>query len=250
MKRDSLKRNQYGGTIGGPIVKNKLFFFGGYQGTKTRSDPGDTIRFVPTAAMLSGDFITLTSPGCNAGRQINLTAPFVNNRINPAQFSRAAMNLAAKLPKAQDDCGKITYGLVEKINEMQAVGKVDYQRSANHSIFGRYLATTYALPPPLHFSDNILASTNAGFDNFAQSYALGDTYLMGSNTVNAFRMTDNRTAIAREHEPLFAARDVGVDAYSSLSDYMIVSSPAASISAEGHKATLRSVLPRIRPATI
>ena len=41
-KRDSLKRNQFGGTLGGPIVQNKLFFFGGYQGTKTRSDPGDT----------------------------------------------------------------------------------------------------------------------------------------------------------------------------------------------------------------
>lgn len=56
LNRDSLKRNQYGGTVGGPIVNNRLFFFGGYQGTKTRSDPGDTIRFVPTAAMLEGDF--------------------------------------------------------------------------------------------------------------------------------------------------------------------------------------------------
>jgi len=35
-KRDSLKRNQFGGTIGGPVVKDKLFFFGGYQGTKIR----------------------------------------------------------------------------------------------------------------------------------------------------------------------------------------------------------------------
>ena len=39
------------------------------------------------------------------------------------------MNIAAKLPQAQDECGKITYGLVEKLDEMQAVGKVDYQRS-------------------------------------------------------------------------------------------------------------------------
>src|SRR6185369_10022921 len=47
-RRDSLKRNQYGGTFGGPIRQHKLFFFGGYQGTKTRSDPGTTIKYVPT----------------------------------------------------------------------------------------------------------------------------------------------------------------------------------------------------------
>src|SRR5213078_2256116 len=76
-KRDSLKRNQYGGTLGGPIVGNKLFFFGGYQGTTTRSDPGTTFAFVPTAAMLAGDLRTFASPACNAGRQFNLGAPFV-----------------------------------------------------------------------------------------------------------------------------------------------------------------------------
>ena len=37
--RDSLNRNQFGGTLGAPIVKNKLFFFGGYQGRIERSDP-------------------------------------------------------------------------------------------------------------------------------------------------------------------------------------------------------------------
>src|SRR5258705_8875049 len=54
-KRDSLKRNQFGGTIGGPIKTNKVFFFSGYQRTTTRTDPAESIAFVPTAAMIAGD---------------------------------------------------------------------------------------------------------------------------------------------------------------------------------------------------
>jgi hypothetical protein len=49
---DGLNRNQVGGTLGGPIVQNKLFFFGGCQGTLARQTPRDNISFVPTAAMV------------------------------------------------------------------------------------------------------------------------------------------------------------------------------------------------------
>src|SRR5437870_4327576 len=72
VKGSTLKRNQFGGTIGGPVLKNKLFFFGGYQGTTVRQDPANAFAFVPTPAMLAGDFTAFASPGCNAGRTITL----------------------------------------------------------------------------------------------------------------------------------------------------------------------------------
>src|SRR5579864_4116739 len=72
-KRDTLKRNQFGGTVGGPIKKDKLFFFGGYQRTSLRSDPVQNTFFVPTPAMAAGDFTAITSPACTAnGKQVNL----------------------------------------------------------------------------------------------------------------------------------------------------------------------------------
>src|SRR5205814_10174802 len=140
---DGLLRNQFGGTLGGPIVQNKLFFFGAYQGTATRQTPNANIAFVPTAAMLAGDFTAFTSPACNGGRQVALRAPFANNQISPALFSPAALNLAKRLPTTTDPCGQVTYGTKDDNNEGQAVGKIDYQLTANHAMFGRYMATFF-----------------------------------------------------------------------------------------------------------
>ena len=55
-KRADFKRNQYGGTLGGPIVKNKLFFFVGFQGTKVRGTPSDTRYRTLSDAERVGDF--------------------------------------------------------------------------------------------------------------------------------------------------------------------------------------------------
>jgi len=225
--KSTLKRNQYGGTIGGPVVKNKLFFFAGYQGTKLRSDPANTQSFVPTAAMLAGDWTAFASPSCNAGVQRPLRAPFVqgaatpggvNYTINPALYSKVALYITdkvlASMPEQPDRCGLVTYGgAISKQDNWQFVSKVDFQKSDKHAIFGRSLLTSQYFPNGLSLTKNLLRSGAIGTDALSQSYTIGDTYLIGANTVQAFRLSVNRIRNWQIGNSFFSLCDAGATSF-------------------------------------
>jgi hypothetical protein len=209
----SLKRNQFGGTIGGPIVQNKVFFFAGYQGTTNRQDSADSRAFVPTAAMLAGDFTTFASAACSA-RPFTLKAPFVDNRIDPALFSPVAVRVAQRLPKADNPCGEVTYSQIKQDNEHQVLGRADYQASDKHTLFGRMVYMRFIKPASGEFTkDNALTLGDPRRVFQSMSYALGSTYLINPRTVNSLRLSVNRQTRNEKGPDYFGLSEFGSNIY-------------------------------------
>jgi len=205
--RDNLKRNQFGGTVGGPILKDRLFFFLGWQDTIQRSsNPASTT--LPTEAMLEGDF----QPCLGTGPV--LTAPYGtgtagdgatgNNVISPSMFSPVILALETHLPVAPGGaagsaaaCGAYNYQTPANFTENQGLARIDFHQSSKNTIFGRYFITNWNQPP----GNNSLSAAQGGLliaaiDGQAdrvQNLTLGDTYLVTSNIVNSVHVTGNRS---------------------------------------------------------
>jgi hypothetical protein len=212
--RDSVKRNQFGGTIGGAIKKDKLFFFAGYQGTTIRATT-PTINFLPTPQMLQGDWTTYASVGCN-GRQLNLTGTggvFVNNTIRPQQFDPVALNVVTRILKtspAPNPCGVVNYGTPSAENDFQVLGRLDYQMSDKNTVFARYFVYHPLNKPAGELTTNLLASTTPGNENKMQSVVLGDTYVISPTMVNSVRLSTTRAWFTNLSPSFFSWCDVGM----------------------------------------
>jgi hypothetical protein len=203
---DNLKRNQLGGTLGGPVRKDKLFLFTGYQGTLIRSAPAATTAVVPTPSMLNGDFRAFESQ-CFATPQ-TLKGPFVGNLLPASLISPQAVAMAKHFPVGPEPCGNVTYTQIANQNEHMGLAKMDYRISAKQSLFGRYYVT-HSLTPS-SYTGTELSVQNAGTDDMVNSFVLGHTYIVGPNALNTFHATLDRVGITKFQVPIISPSDIGV----------------------------------------
>jgi hypothetical protein len=192
---DSLKRNQFGGTVGGRIIRDKLFFFFGFQQSNIRQDPSSNTAFVPTAAALAGDFSALDNGPC-ATRSIKdpvTGTPLsqTNWKVNPSRFDPAAVALTKYLPITSDPCGKVSWGTPVHSNEQQYVGRGDWTISPKHNLYGRYFIDIYNLAAFFN-PKNVLVTATSGNYEKAQSMTFGDSYIISPSIVNSLHFTFSR----------------------------------------------------------
>jgi Carboxypeptidase regulatory-like domain len=221
--KDTLKRNQFGGTLGGKILTDKMFFFGGYQGTRNRQTSSATGYCIPTPAELSGDFSQMG--GNCAVNSTTIVDPVTGldisstRKLPASSISQEALNLSKMLPNSQaDQFGRVNVALPANNTEDQYIGRVDYSFNQNHSLFGRYFLTNYNAPA--YFSPtNLLLTTIAGNDERVQSFTLGYTFIISPRLVNTFhgsyaRRRNNRGPTAGG----INANTIGIDMFTYVPD--------------------------------
>ncbi|MGA9882612.1 MAG: TonB-dependent receptor [Candidatus Acidiferrales bacterium] len=202
---DGLKRNQFGGTIGGPIKKDKVFFFLGYQGTLIRDKPPANQAILPTASELQGNFQNYASQ-CRPGLQLN-SSYYTNNVLNYA-VPADVQSFASHFPVGPEPCGITTFQILANQNENMGIGRVDYQINSKQTLFVRYFGTHSLVPSS--YNGNELTVVNAGTNDTVNSLVVGHNYLLNNSMVNSFHFTLNTDGVTKFQVPIVNPVDVGV----------------------------------------
>jgi Carboxypeptidase regulatory-like domain/TonB-dependent Receptor Plug Domain len=146
-----LKQNQFGGSIGGPVLKNRMFYFGTYQGTRTSTASNGQVAFVPSAAERTGDFSDLL-PNTQLVNP-NTGVPYPNNQI-PVSPVAAYMLQHIPLPNGPDN--QLTFdGAPDRQNTNEFMAKTDLN-AGKHHLSGRYFQLNYTDPVVLPSPSNLL----------------------------------------------------------------------------------------------
>jgi hypothetical protein len=164
-QKSKFSRDVFGGTLGGPVVRNKVFFFGNYQGGRQDNPPTDSFVTVVPDEWRRGDLSSLLSRGIII-RDPLTGQPFPNNQIPTSRFSQFARNLFADealYPRAnvsrplgdfRQNYKGIT-GSNQKVDQVDL--KLDWNASSQDKLYVRYSRQAYQQTPlanvmPLSFS--------------------------------------------------------------------------------------------------
>lgn len=180
---DPLKQNQFGASLGGAILRNKLFYFGSYQGTRTNTSANGQVAFVPTAAERQGDFSDILPA-------IQLVNPvtgvlFPDNQIPKADLSPVALYFLQHVPLPNGPGRQLTYNGAPTIqNSDEFLIKADYNLGKHH-LSGHYFQRIYDVPIPSKalLNANVLESNYSPQHLVMKHISVVDIYTISSHSL-------------------------------------------------------------------
>jgi hypothetical protein len=205
-ERTSFKRNLFGGSVGGPIVKNKTFFFGSYQGARRREGQVAPLLTVLTPAERGCTAVTSGCVGTVADFSADSTQlmdPVTGNNYpnNQVPINPVIANYIAKyMPLPNVGTNQFISGPVARIRDDQFIVRVDHNISDKDTISGVYLFDD----SPDFFPFQIVKGASTGGDvpvgsafSDAKRFQTGSltwTHTISPSMVNEFRFAANRAA--------------------------------------------------------
>jgi hypothetical protein len=195
------QQNQFGGNLGGPIKKGRVFFFADYEGYRSRQGESE-FETLPTMLQRQGIFTETGNPTIYNPYNIDPTTghplPFANNTIPPSLIEPAAAKVMALLPAPNltVPIGQANYygsnSVSHDINTTD--GRVDYRIGDKDQFFARYsfLQAVLSNPPFLGTvigGDPFIAALS---DTHNQNAVISETHTFNSRTINEFRFGINR----------------------------------------------------------
>ncbi len=143
---EALKRNQFGGSLGGPIRRGQTFFFASYEGMRERQGLVFN-NVVPSAAMKTGDFSGIK----NQIYDPLTKQPFPGNIIPADRLSPQALYFAKYVPDPNTSTGTFAWAPVRELNMNQVTVRVDQNFGDKHRLFARYSYHGQSLQDPNSF---------------------------------------------------------------------------------------------------
>jgi len=213
-----VKQNQFGGAAGGPIIKDKWFFFGSYQGLRDRPQAVPVVATVPSAQHRSGDFSDLP-----AGKLTNPVDPLtgkpytdsvgntcvVSNIVNPNCISPVAKNLLPFVPVSPT--GTVVALAASPINDDMYMGRIDWNKNPKHLVFGHVYIDHNTRTSPFAACGNIAGYIGENFVQETDDFSVNDTYTFTPAVVNQLIVSYLRTTSFESETKTIAPSTLGIN---------------------------------------
>jgi hypothetical protein len=184
--KPDLKQNQFGFTLGGPVIRNRAFFFGSYQGLRIRQTQLFATARPPSAAERTGDF----SSSRLSPRDPLTGQPFANAKIPADRFDGVAMKLVERyLPLPNTSDGRWVALVPAPTNGNQYLWRIDYNFGASNTVNLRFFRDSTNEVTQL---GNIVPYSPERDELQVDNWALHDTHTFSPQFLNELHLGVNR----------------------------------------------------------